>query len=84
MNSKARAIAAIEQMPDDVTLVQIVSELRTKVRDVLEDGEEGLTPQEWEEDWEEEINRRVAESDANPGRGVPAEEFMQRMREKYG
>lgn len=49
-----------------------------------DEGEEHLTPEEWEEAWGDEIDRRVADADARKTVGVPADEFMRRMKEKHG
>jgi putative addiction module component (TIGR02574 family) len=50
----------------------------------FDDYEEELTPEEWEEAWLEEINRRVADMDSGKTVGIPAEEVMRKLREKYG
>jgi putative addiction module component (TIGR02574 family) len=48
------------------------------------DGEEELTPEEWEAHWAEEINRRVADFEAGKTVGIPHDEVMRQMKEKYG
>jgi putative addiction module component (TIGR02574 family) len=49
------------------------------------DGEEKeLTPEEWEEVWGEEIDRRVEDARNGKTVGMPADEFMRRMKEKHG
>lgn len=48
------------------------------------DGEEVLTREEWEAAWLPEIERRIADMDSGKTQGVPADEFMKRMKEKYG
>lgn len=50
----------------------------------LDDGEEELTEEEWEEAWADEINRRIADAAANGSDSMPHEEFMRQMKEKYG
>lgn len=45
---------------------------------------DGLTPEEWEAAWEEEINRRVADHEAGRTQSIPHEEVMRRFKEKYG
>lgn len=47
-------------------------------------GEPGLTQEEWEEAWSEEINRRIADLDAGRTKLIPAEEVHRQLREKYG
>jgi putative addiction module component (TIGR02574 family) len=49
-----------------------------------EDGEEALTSEEWEAAWAEEIHRRIADAKANNTPGIPHEEVMRQMKEKYG
>jgi putative addiction module component (TIGR02574 family) len=46
--------------------------------------EEDMTQEEWEAAWVEEINRRLEDLRSGRTQGVPAEEVMRRMREKYG
>ena len=48
------------------------------------DGEENLTREEWEAAWADEVNRRIEDAKANRTTGVPHEEVMRRMKEKYG
>ncbi|QJW93577.1 addiction module protein [Frigoriglobus tundricola] len=52
----------------------------------LNDDDDGevLTPEEWEAAWIEECDRRIADLDSGKAKAVPADEFMQRMKEKYG
>ncbi len=49
-----------------------------------DDGEENLAPEEWEAVWIEEGERRIADLDSDKSKAVPADEFMKRMKEKYG
>ncbi len=59
---------------------------RRAFRDALDysladhDGE--LSPDEWEEAWADEINRRVADSKAGNVRLIPAEEVFREIDEK--
>jgi putative addiction module component (TIGR02574 family) len=46
--------------------------------------EETFTPEEWQEAWIDEINRRVADGEAGRTTCVPADEFMKQMKAKYG
>ena len=46
--------------------------------------EEELSTGEWEAEWVEEINRRVADSKAGKTVSIPHEEVMRQMKEKYG
>ena len=50
----------------------------------LGNDENASTPGEWEEAWIEECDRRVADLDSGKTVGIPADEFMKRMKEKYG
>jgi putative addiction module component (TIGR02574 family) len=53
----------------------------------LNDGEgeeEKLTPEEWEVAWADEIDRRIDAAKAGKTISTPADEFMQRMKEKHG
>jgi putative addiction module component (TIGR02574 family) len=52
----------------------------------LGDGEadEELTQDEWEAAWAEEINRRLADYESGKVQGIPGDEVMRRLREKYG
>ncbi len=49
----------------------------------LHDTEE-ISEEEWEEHWAEEINRRIADYEAGKTVGIPHDEVMRRMKEKYG
>lgn len=48
------------------------------------DGEENLTQEEWEAAWADEVNRRIEDAKANGSTGIPHEEVMRQMKEKYG
>ena len=72
-------------------LKPLLAELTPDERDELfayfesrQEGGEPMTPEEWQEAWREEINRRIADGEAGLTTSVPADEFMQRMQEKYG
>jgi putative addiction module component (TIGR02574 family) len=49
-----------------------------------EEDEKELTREEWEAAWAEEVNRRIADAKAGKTVGVPHEEVMRQMKEKYG
>lgn len=83
MDSKAQAFAVIQQMPPGVSMAQIVAELTVRFGPF--DGEdEPLTEEEWEAAWIPEIERRLEDLRSGKTVGIPAEEVMRRMREKYG
>jgi putative addiction module component (TIGR02574 family) len=42
------------------------------------------TPEEWEAEWADEINRRIEAAKAGKTDSMPHEEFMRQMKEKYG
>ena len=46
--------------------------------------EENLTPEEWEAAWVEECERRMADAESGKTVGIPHEEVMRRMKEKFG
>lgn len=50
----------------------------------LEEGEEEMTQEEWEEAWAEECNRRLADLRSGKTVGIPAEEVFRRLDEKLG
>ena len=43
-----------------------------------------LTEEEWEEEWADEVNRRMVDAGAGRTVPIPHEEVMRRMKEKYG
>lgn len=49
-----------------------------------QETDEPMSSEEWQEAWIDEINRRIEDGEAGRTTCVPAEEFMQRMKEKYG
>lgn len=62
---------------------------RTAMRDALTeslsegDGHENLTRAEWKDAWAAEVERRIAASEASGDPGIPHEEVMRRMTEKF-
>ncbi len=71
-------------------LAALTADERAEVADYLHELDDGdsddetLTPEEWEAAWVEEINRRIADGRSGKTVAMPADEFMQRMKEKYG
>ena len=68
-------------------LAALTADERAEITDYLrslDEGEEQITEEEWEEAWAEEINRRIADAEANGSDSMPHEEFMRQMKEKYG
>lgn len=73
-------------------LLPQLDELSADEREVILDyltGEddsedEVLTQNEWEEAWLEEAERRLADMDSGKTVGIPVEEAMRMMKEKYG
>lgn len=64
----------------------LTADERAEVAEYLarEGGQENLTPEEWEAAWADEIDRRIEDAKAGKTVGVPHEEVMRRMKEKYG
>lgn len=60
------------------------AELVEYLLELGDSDEEELTQEEWEAAWTEEINRRVAEFEAGKTVGIPGDEVMRRLKEKYG
>lgn len=77
MSAKDAAIALIRALPDDVTPDAIRAELDEHLGDELSEDE-------WEAAWLAECERRLEDLRSGNDPGVPGDEFMQRMREKYG
>lgn len=46
--------------------------------------DEELTPEEWQDAWVEEANRRAADVAAGRSKLIPVEDVMQRLKEKHG
>ena len=68
-------------------LAALTAEERAEVAQylaTLDDEGDDLTPEEWEAEWVDEINRRIEDSKAGKTVGIPHEEVMRRMKEKYG
>lgn len=49
-----------------------------------EEADTPMSPEEWQEAWVDEINRRIEDGEAGRTTCVPADEFMRQMQEKYG
>ena len=68
-------------------LAELSSEEREELFDYFRDRQgpdENLSPDEWEDAWVDEINRRVKAYENGVSTGMPADEFMAKMKEKYG
>ena len=68
-------------------LATLTAEDRAALRHYLRelDGDEPeLTEEEWEAEWAEEIDRRIADHKSGKTVGIPHEEVMRQMKEKYG
>ena len=77
MSEKAEKLKAV--------LDELSDEDRVGLREYLDGLAEGeLTQKEWEEAWSDEINRRLADFDSGKVKGIPGDEVMRRLREKYG
>ena len=68
------------------TLAALSAEDRREIMAFLAglNGDGELTPDEWEDAWADEINRRVAEIRAGTATMIPADEAMARLKGKYG
>jgi putative addiction module component (TIGR02574 family) len=75
---KLKMLLAALPREDRAELVEYLTDLNNG-----DEGEE-LTPEEWEAHWVEEINRRIEDSKAGKTVGIPHEEVMRQMKEKYG
>ena len=85
MTAKEIVLELTRQLPDDVTAADLILRLQNHFAEAArEDVDEDLTQDEWDEAWTDEINRRVADFEAGRTVGVPHEEVMQQLREKYG
>ncbi len=73
MSAKDAMIEMIRQMPDDSTAEEILNVLSTHF------GES-----EWDREYIAEIERRIADMDSGKDPGIPHEDSIQRLREKYG
>jgi len=68
-------------------LAELSDEDRAELLDYfagLDDGEQGLTREEWEAAWAEECNRRLADLEAGRTTLISGDEVMRELREKYG
>jgi len=68
------------------TLAALTAEDRREIMAFLAglSGDGELTPDEWEDAWADEINRRVAGIRAGTVTMIPAEDVMAELKEKYG
>jgi len=68
------------------TLAALTAEDRREIMAFLAglNGDGELTPDEWEDAWADEINRRVAGIRAGTVTMIPAEDVMAELKEKYG
>jgi putative addiction module component (TIGR02574 family) len=73
---KLKPVLAALSPGDQAALAKFLLEL-------IDPGEPGLTQEEWDEAWAEEINRRIADLDSGRVKGVPGEEVMDRLRRKF-
>lgn len=83
MSAKEAVIEFIRGLPDDATLPAIAEAFGERFGGPDED-DQGLTQEEWESAWVEEAERRLADARAGKTVGIPHEEVMRRMQEKYG
>ena len=61
-------------------LASLSLEERDDIRDYLDGlAEAELTPEEWEESWSEEINRRIADVESGKVKLIPSEEVLFRI-----
>ncbi|HET6572156.1 MAG TPA: addiction module protein [Fimbriiglobus sp.] len=75
---KLKPILAALSADDRAELMDFLASLERAGED------EELTQEEWEAAWAEELNRRLADFDSGKTQGIPGEEVMRRLREKYG
>lgn len=83
MTAKEAALEAIRQMPDDAPMEAIFARLEAEFGHAGAEDEQ-LTQEEWEEAWAEEAECRAQAMDDGKTVGVPHDEVMRRLREKYG
>lgn len=83
MSTKDAVIEMIRSLPEDATWPQIVAEGMARFGDPG-DEDENLTREEWEAAWVAECERRLADLRSGRTVGIPAEEVMRKMKEKYG
>ena len=77
MNAKAEALAAVQQMPDGLTLRQIVARLTDQFIVPTAPGEP-VPEEQAEANWAAVINKRMEEMLSGEVAGVPAEEVLRR------
>ncbi|HEY2909258.1 MAG TPA: addiction module protein [Gemmataceae bacterium] len=66
-------------------LAELSLEEREDIRVYLDSLEgEGLTQEEWEKSWSEEINSRIADINSGKVQLIPWEDVRREMREKFG
>ncbi len=82
MSEAAEKLAALPRA-ERAELVEYLTALNTDTSGA-DAGEEELTPEEWEAAWADESDRRIQAARNGKTVGVPAVEFMRRMKEKYG
>jgi putative addiction module component (TIGR02574 family) len=75
---KLKPLLAALTQEDRAELVEYMRELDDAVE------EAGLTEDQWEAAWAEEVNRRIDAARNGQSDSMPHEEFMRRMKEKYG
>ena len=81
MSVKDAVIEMIRALPEGATWTDIVAEGSARFGD---SADENLTREEWEAAWAAECERRLADLRSGRTAGIPAEEVMQKMKEKYG
>ncbi len=79
---KLKPLLAALTADERAEVTEYIRELNNRPLD--EDGEEVLTPEEWEAVWADEIDRRIADMESGKTVAIPHEEVMRRMKEKYG
>jgi putative addiction module component (TIGR02574 family) len=80
---KPKPLLAALTREDRAELVEYLTTLDNGAHEPAEDEQE-LTRAEWEAAWIPEIERRIADFENGKTVGIPAEEVMRRMKEKYG
>ncbi|MFO0796944.1 MAG: addiction module protein [Gemmataceae bacterium] len=81
MSLKDAVIEMIRSLPDEATWADIAEAGDARFG---EPDDENLTREEWEAAWVAECDRRLADLRSGRTVGIPAEEVMRKMREKYG
>lgn len=83
MSAKEAVIEFIRQLPETITYPDLVDAIDNRFGRMDADGND-YTQDEIDTLWTDEINRRVADIEAGRAVGIPHEEVMREMREKYG